>query len=282
MFYDPMIAKLITHAPNRLAAIDAHARALDSYLIEGIQDNIAFLGAVMDEQRFRSGDFTTAYIKEQFPQGFAGTEPSDLEVETIVAAAAYAYVFSSARARRISGQTVARPGTGVRRDWIVILNGDRLGVDIDLEPGGAQVRIGDKVRALTTGWTPGKPVLQGLLDGRPIAVKVRPRPEGFQVRLRGVQKDVIVASPRRAELRAMIPEKQAADTSRLILSPMPGLVVSIDVEQGQPVKAGDGVAVVEAMKMQNIIRAERDGKVVKINVAPKDSVAADEVLIELD
>ena len=124
-------------------------------------------------------------------------------------------------------------------------------------------------------------MLQGAFDGAPFAVKLKTVPEGFVLRLRGVLARAMVTSPRGAELHKRIPQKQKADTSKLIVSPMPGLVVSIDAKPGQDVKAGEGVAVVEAMKMQNIIRAERDGVVAKVNAAPGASVAADEVLLEL-
>jgi propionyl-CoA carboxylase alpha chain len=283
MFYDPMIAKLVTHGPDRLKAIDAQARALDSFVIEGIQDNIPFLGAVMDEPRFRSGDFTTAYIKEQFPDGFNGTVASPEQRDLLAAVAAFAQSVKADRGRKISAQVNAGAIRNGRTEWVVILDREPIPAKIHFEEGGASVAFGEKGKTLhlKSAWAPGMPVVEGELNGVPFAVKIRESAEGYVLRLRGVKVKTIVCSPRAASLHAKIPEKQAADTSKLVLSPMPGLVVSMEVKVGQEVKAGEGVAIVEAMKMQNIIRAERDGVVKAVNAEAGASVAADEVLIEL-
>jgi propionyl-CoA carboxylase alpha chain len=280
MFYDPMISKLITHAPTRLEAIDAQARALDGFLIEGIQDNIPFLGAVMEEERFRSGNITTGYIKEQFPQGFQGVAPGAEQAELLAACASYAHALQAARARQISGQMNGH-GVPATADWVVITAKGAVPVSVHLTHGGAEVSFGERTMPLQTDWRPGKPVMEGEFAGEPFAVKIAPKAEGYALKLRGVSRSALVATPRGAQLRGLIPEKQAADTSKLIVSPMPGLVVSIDVVAGQEVKSGEGVAIVEAMKMQNTIRAERDGVVTKVNFTAGASVAADEVLIEL-
>ena len=154
-------------------------------------------------------------------------------------------------------------------------------VEVDLEPGGARLVLAGKAHTLKTAWGPGDKVMSGVFDGAPFSVKLREQSEGYVLRLRGVAQRLIVASPRGAELHKKIPPKPKADTSKLIMSPMPGLVVSVEVAEGQEVKAGEGVAIVEAMKMQNIIRAERDGVVSKVHVAAGASVAADEVMLEL-
>jgi propionyl-CoA carboxylase alpha chain len=279
MFYDPMIAKLVTHGPTRLEAIDAQAQALDSFLIEGIQDNIPFLGAVMEEAEFRSGDFTTAYIKKQFPEGFKGVAPRPEQAILLAACAAFAEAKKATRARQISGRV---NGGKPQTDWAVILGGEIIPVKVNLEPSGAKLAVaGARAQTFETSWHPGQPVMSGEFDGKPFAVKIASRTEGFRLRLRGISVTAIVTSPRGAALHKLIPEKQPADTSKTVMSPMPGLVVSIDVVAGQEVKVGEGVAVVEAMKMQNIIRAERDGVVKKVNVVAGASVAADEVMIEL-
>ncbi|MBI1251096.1 MAG: acetyl-CoA carboxylase biotin carboxylase subunit [Alphaproteobacteria bacterium] len=281
MFYDPMIAKLVTHGPNRIAAIDAQARALDAFYIDGIQHNIPFLGAVMDETRFRSGDITTAYIKDEFPAGFTGTAPTEAQGRLLIACAAFAQAIHAQRSRATSGQ-VNGVGAEVRQDWVAVQNGDQTPVHVDLTEDGALIAIhGGPLRPFETAWRPGQPVMEGDFEGAPFAVKIRNRPEGYVLQLRGVTARIIIASPRGAALHERIPEKPPADTSKVIMSPMPGLVVSIDVKAGQDVKAGEGVAIVEAMKMQNIIRAERDGVVAKVNVEAGASVAADEVMIEL-
>ncbi|GAM98736.1 biotin carboxylase [alpha proteobacterium U9-1i] len=280
MFYDPMIAKLVTHAPTRIAAIDAQARALDQFMIEGIADNIPFLGAVMEEKDFRKGDITTAYIKQKFPEGFAGVPPSKAQEKLLVACAGFARAFATRRAAQTSGRLNGDAGPG-RRDWVVILDRVHHPVEVDLDDNGANISIDGKFHRLDTQKRPGGRVFEGKFDGEPFAVKMKNEPEGYLLKLRGSTVRALVASPRGAELHKKIPEKQKADTSKLIISPMPGLIVSIDVKEGQEVKSGEGVAVVEAMKMQNIIRAERDGVVKKVHFAAGASVAADEVMIEL-
>ncbi len=280
MFYDPMIAKLVTHGATRLAAIDAQAAALDRFLIEGIADNIPFLGAVMEENDFRKGDFTTAYIKEKFPEGFEGVPPTASQEKLLIACAAIARSFTARRAREISGQ-VNGTAKSWQRDWVVIVGKAHHLTHVDLDDRGADIVIDGKKHRLDTQTRPGARMIEGAFDGAPFSVKISTKPEGYTLRLRGVTFRCLVATPRGAELHQKIPEKQKADTSKLIVSPMPGLVISIDVKPGQDVKSGEGVAVVEAMKMQNIIRAERDGVIGKVHVAAGASVAADEVMIEL-
>jgi propionyl-CoA carboxylase alpha chain len=280
MFYDPMIAKLITHGPTRIAAIDAQAAALDGFLIEGIADNIPFLGAVMEEKDFRKGDFTTAYIKEHFPDGFRGAAATPKQEKLLIAAAAVARSFTARRATQTS-QRLNGPQNAWQRDWVVITGGAHHLTHVDLGEGGADVTIDGKKHRFDTPTRPGARLIEGRFDGQPFAVKIKTAPEGYTMRHRGATLRCMVATPRGAELHKKIPEKQKADTSRLIVSPMPGLVISIDAKPGQEVKSGEGVAVVEAMKMQNIIRAERDGVVKKVCVAAGASVAADEVMIEL-
>jgi propionyl-CoA carboxylase alpha chain len=278
--YDPMIAKLITHGPDRLSAIDAQARALDGFVIEGIQENTPFLAAVMEEARFRSGNFTTAYIGEEFPKGFAGSAPSKFQRDALLAASTFAQAVLTQRASKLGPPQ--RGALGRRRDWVVILDGQAIPVELETGEGGAKVRIdGGPQRQLESAWHPGQILFEGGLDGQAFALQVRPRAEGFALRLRGVRAFAIVASPQAARLRGLIPERPAADTSRLVLSPMPGLVVSMEVKEGQEIKAGEAMAIVEAMKMQNIIRAERDGIVARVHVQAGASVAADEILAEL-
>ncbi len=280
MFYDPMIAKLVTHGPTRIAAIDAQAAALDNFLIDGIADNIPFLGAVMEEKDFRKGDFTTAYIKQKFPDGFDGVPPTAEQQALLIATAAVTRSFTARRARQVSGQ-VNGAGNGWQRDWVVILDKVHHLTHVDLDAAGADVVIDGKKHRFDTATRPGARIVSGKFNGKPFAVKIKTAPEGYTMRLRGVTARALVATPRGADLYKKIPEKQKADTSKLIVSPMPGLVISIDAKPGQEVKSGEGVAVVEAMKMQNIIRAERDGVIAKVHVAAGASVAADEVMIEL-
>ncbi|HEY3695872.1 acetyl/propionyl/methylcrotonyl-CoA carboxylase subunit alpha [Phenylobacterium sp.] len=273
MFYDPMISKLSTWAPDRLQAIDAMGRALEDFHIEGLGQNIPFLAAVMDQERFRSGNLSTNYIKDEFADGFHGTKPTDFQRNLMAAVGCAMHRTLTAR---------AAPQL-VRREWVVVENGDKRLVRLTNGGGAFNVEFvgeGRKLNLTDVVWRPGLPVFRGALDGVNFTAQVKPAAEGFVIRHRAAQAHVLVLTPRSAELHEKLPPKKAADTSKLILSPMPGLVVSLDVAVGQQVSAGQQIAIIEAMKMQNIIRAERDGVVKVVGAAAGDSVAADEVLVE--
>ena len=274
MFYDPMISKLSTWAPTRLAAIDVMGRALEDFHIEGLGQNIPFLAAVMDQERFRSGMLSTNYIKDEFPEGFNGTAPTDFQRDLV---ASVACAMQQIQTKRTAPDMV-------RTEWVVIAGSTTR--HVKLANGGGEYRMtmveDDRTVVLSDiGWRPGDPTFRGRLDGVAFTCAVKPAAEGYFIRHRAASLRVLVLSPRSAELHAKLPPKKAADTSRMILSPMPGLVVSLDVVAGQTVRSGEAVAVIEAMKMQNIIRAERDGVVKSVGAAAGDSVAADEVLLEL-
>ncbi|MDP1738237.1 MAG: acetyl/propionyl/methylcrotonyl-CoA carboxylase subunit alpha [Caulobacter sp.] len=272
MFYDPMISKLCTWGKTRLEAIDGMGRALEDFHIEGLGQNIPFLAAVMDQERFRSGKLATSYIVEEFPNGFDGTTPTGPQIDLLTAAGVAMHRLISRRAGP----------DGVRRDWVVLVGHDQRNVAVD-EAGGVLTLTLDGGRVMTLSnvvWRPGKALFRGKLDGKAFTVTVAPAAEGFVIRHRAARAKVLVLSPRSAELHGKLPEKQPADTSKMIISPMPGLVVSMDVEVGQIVREGEVVCVIEAMKMQNIIRAEREGVVKVVSAKGGDSVAADEVLVE--
>jgi propionyl-CoA carboxylase alpha chain len=273
MFYDPMISKLSTWAPTRLAAIDAMGEALETFHIEGLGHNIPFLVAVMDEDRFRSGQLSTSYIKDEFPEGFHGTAPTPRQTDIQIAAACAMHQVMSER---------AWPGRG-RSDWVVNLGGADHPVRLSLDGDAVSVELTEAGRRLVLSdidWRPGQPVFAATLDGARFSAQVRPAAEGFVIRHRAAEARVLVLTPVSALLHKRLPAKQAADTAKLVLSPMPGLVVSLSVVEGQEVKTGEVVAIIEAMKMQNIIRAERDGTVKVVGPKAGDSVAADEVLVE--
>ncbi|WP_337188972.1 acetyl/propionyl/methylcrotonyl-CoA carboxylase subunit alpha [Phenylobacterium sp.] len=271
MFYDPMISKLSTWGKTREAAIDVMGRALEDFHIEGLGQNIPFLAGVMDQARFRSGKLSTNYIKDEFPDGFHGLPPTDAQRDLMSAVAV-------AMHRRL--QARAAPGS-VRDEWIVVAGPKKMSVLARAVDGGLTLEAdGRKLRLEDIAWRPGEPLFRGNLDGRDFTVSVKPAAEGFVIRHRATTLHVLVLTPRSAELHDKLPPKKAADTSKMVLSPMPGLVVSIDVAAGQEVKTGEVVAVLEAMKMQNILRAERDGTIKAVNVKGGDSVAADEVLVE--
>ncbi len=280
MYYDPMIAKLVTHGKNRDQALDVQAEALDRFHIEGIQDNMPFCAAVMDEKRFRSGNITTAYIKDEFPDGFTGTAPTKHQTTMLTVIAAYVHGVITRRASQITGRM--SPIEALREDWVVVLGDDYVPVSLELGEGEATIKIGKKSHSFVTDWVPGSPLVEGALDGQAVAVKVANQTEGYLVRHRGVRLHALVCTPVAAEMHKRLPEKEKPDLSKLIISPMPGLVVSVDVAVGQEVQEGEAVCIVEAMKMQNIIRAEATGTVKSINVDAGDSVAADQIMVEFE
>jgi len=279
MFYDPMIAKLITHGKDRAAAIATHVKALERLEVKGIQDNSPFLAAVLDQARFQSGKITTGYIKEEFPNGFSGAEASPEVEKVLLAAATYANVLMRTRMSGISGRI--EPARPQRKDWVALVGRKQTPLNITWQMGEAEIEFaGGKKHSLSTGWKPGMSMMELVFDNKTYAVSIATADEGFVLRRLGVEAHVKVCTPAQAEMHARLPEKQKPDTSKLIMSPMPGLVVSVAVKVGQDVKAGEAVCIVEAMKMQNIIRAEADGVVKTVSAAAGASVAADEVLVE--
>ncbi len=282
LFYDPMIAKLVTHAETRDKAIDAQSDALDAFVIDGIRHNIPFLSALMAHPRWRSGKLSTAFISEEFPAGFHPHPPEGERAEVIAAVAAAIDHVLGERKRRISGQV---NGHGVTRESrrAVWLGTHEIALDVKRENGTIAVRFPkkDKVaRHLASDWKPGDPLWSGMIDSHPVAVQVREIPNGFALAYRGVETKAYVYTEREAAYARLMPVKEKADTGKQVVCPMPGLVVSIAVKEGQEVKAGETVAVVEAMKMENVLRAEIDGTVKTIHAKPGDSLAVDAVILE--
>jgi propionyl-CoA carboxylase alpha chain len=282
MYYDPMIAKLCTWAPDRDAAIEAMRVALDSFEVEGIGHNLPFLSAVYDHPRFISGEITTAFIAEEYPDGFEGVTLPEAELRRVAAAAAAMYRVAEIRRTRVSGR-MDNHERKVGGDWVVTLQGEKMPLQIDADRSGATVRFedGGKMR-VESGWTPGQCLAVLDVDGRPLVLKVGKLTGGFRLRTRGADLKVHVRTPRQQQLAELMPEKVAADTSKLLLCPMPGLIVKIDVEVGEEVQAGQTLCSVEAMKMENILRAERKGVIAKINAGPGDSLAVDDVIMEFE
>jgi propionyl-CoA carboxylase alpha chain len=270
IYYDPMIAKLCTHASSRAAAIGAMAEALDAFYIDGIQHNVPFLSAIMGNPRWQSGALSTGFIAEEFPGGFTGQDAAPAITSTLAQVAALLDHIENRRKRRISGQM---NGNGVKFaiDRVVKLGPDWLPVTIS--------EASDQL-AESCGWTPGQPVFSADLGNGRVTVQVRRILNGYRLSYRGVVLNAHVYTLREAELARLMPEKAAADTSRKLLCPMPGLVISIPVEVGQEVKAGEPLAIVEAMKMENILRAERDVTVKAVNARKGDSLQVDAVIME--
>ncbi|MGI9382507.1 MAG: acetyl-CoA carboxylase biotin carboxylase subunit [Methyloligellaceae bacterium] len=286
--YDPMIAKLITHGTDRDAAIDHMARALDAFYIDGIQHNVPFLTAIMQHPRWREGALSTGFIAEEYPDGFAPRTPKGEERDVLCVVAAAIDHISNERRRRIDQQT---HGLTVRFPEGRVVNlgreSQRVRVEGSMDDAPEVTLLtpkGKKRKRFTveTGWWFGDPVWFGRLNGVEVAVQVRPIANGFDLAYRGIHAPAHVYTEREAELAALMPVKEAPDTSKQLLCPMPGLVIAIHVEAGQAVKAGEALCVVEAMKMENILRAERDSVVADIVAKPGDSLAVDAVIMEFE
>ncbi len=282
MFYDPMIAKLCTWGPTRAAAVEGMREALDAFEVEGIGHNLPFLAAVMDHPRFVAGDITTAFIAEEYPDGFAGAELPDERLRLLAAGAAAMHRVSEIRAARISGR-MSHHEREVGADWVVSLAGRDFPLTVLADREGASVRFADgALMRVESDWVPGEPLAVLEIDGIRVVAKVAPIPMGFRMRHRGADLAVKVRTPRQFELAAHMLEKLPPDTSKLLLCPMPGLVVSIAVAEGDEVQEGQALCSVEAMKMENVLRAERRSVVAKINAAPGDSLAVDAVIMEFE
>jgi propionyl-CoA carboxylase alpha subunit len=279
LYYDPMIAKLVTHAKTREAAIDAQADALDAFTIEGIRHNVPFLAAIMQNARWRSGRISTAFIAEEFPKGFERVAPAGGMAHTIAGVAAAIDHVLGERKRKISGQlNVALTRERRRAIW---LGPDEIHADVEHDGGAIAVIFEDGARhLLSSNWIPGTPVWAGTIDGVPVAIHVRAVPNGFELAHRGIEVKTFVYTDREARYARLMPLKKLSGSEKAVRCPMPGLVVLLAVAEGQEVKAGETLAVVEAMKMENILRAERDGTIKTICVKPGDSVAVDAVIME--
>ena len=282
LYYDPMIAKLVTHAPTRAAAIAAQSDALDAFVIDGIRHNVPFLAALMAHPRWQAGKLSTGFIAEEFPDGFHAAAPQGETAKVLAAVAAAVDHVLGERKRRISGQLGGK--TVTRESERAVWLGDKqIRLTVKRENGVIEVRFHDsKVRAsrVVSDWKPGAPVWSGTVDGHPATAQVRTIPNGFALSYRGVETRAYVYTEREAGYARLMPMRKAGDTGKQVVCPMPGLVVSIAVKEGQEVKAGETVAVVEAMKMENVLRAEIDGTVKKINAKPGDSLAVDAVILE--
>ncbi|WP_371037862.1 acetyl-CoA carboxylase biotin carboxylase subunit [Rhodosalinus sp. FB01] len=282
MFYDPMIAKLCTWGHRRLEAIEGMRNALDAFEVEGIGHNLPFLSAVMDHPKFVAGEMTTAFIAEEWPDGFAGVHLPEDQLRRVAAAAAAMYRVAEIRRTRISGR-MDNHERKVGADWVVTLQGADYAARVEADREGATVSFTDgQAHRVSGGWTPGDPLAEMTVDGAPLVMKVAKISGGYRLRLRGADLKVHVRTPRQAELARRMPEKAPPDTSRMLLCPMPGLIMKVDVEVGQEVQEGQALCTVEAMKMENILRAERKAVVAKINAAAGDSLAVDDVIMEVE
>ncbi|MGH6845621.1 MAG: acetyl-CoA carboxylase biotin carboxylase subunit [Methylocella sp.] len=279
--YDPLIAKIVTHAADRTGAIIAQAQALDSFVIEGVANNIAFLAAVMAHKRFRAGELSTGFIAREYPLGFTPLAPEGERAHLFASVAAAADHVMHERARAISGQMRTAHPVRFARACSVVLGKIRHDVSLDDRDEGLAVRFEKNGHAhiCNSDWVPGQPVWNGTIDGERVAVQLRRILNGYNLAHAGFVADAHVYTRREAELALFMPEKKAAGGSKLLRCPMPALVRSISVAAGQAVKSGEPLCIIEAMKMETVLRAERDVTVDKINVKAGDSIAVDAIIM---
>ena len=282
MYYDPMVAKLCTWAPTRLQAIDAMSAALDDFEVEGIGHNLPFLSAVMEHERFRDGRLTTAFIAEEFPEGFTGVAADADSARKLAAIAAVINQTLQKRAVQITG-TMDNHQRVVRNDWVAMIAGHEFALELGANADGSFVKFADGgVSPVNGGWVPGQSHATFVVDGVSMGVKVNLSGTGIRLRWRGIDAVARVRSPRAAELARLMPEKAPPDTSKMLLCPMPGVITSILVQVGDQVESGQALATVEAMKMENTLRAEKRAVVKSIPVKPGQSLAVDEVIMDFE
>jgi propionyl-CoA carboxylase alpha chain len=287
VYYDPMIAKLVTHAPKRLQAIEQMGSALDAFAIDGFRHNIPFLAVLMRNERWKQGRLSTNFIAEEFPESFKPPRPVGEVRDTLVAVAAGIDHLSNDRRRAITQQMHGEK-VCFAETRMVELGEEKLRATVKGNADGSMSvtlggeGTGEKVRQidLVSTWWFGEPVWEGTVNGSPAAVQVRPILNGVLLTSQGVEAQARVFTERETELMAQMPVKAKPDTSKFLLCPMPGLVVSLAVSEGQEVAAGDALCVVEAMKMENVLKAERDAIVAKIRAKPGDSLNVDAVILE--
>ncbi|APR04562.1 acetyl-CoA carboxylase biotin carboxylase subunit [Thauera chlorobenzoica] len=281
MFYDSMIAKLIVHGATREQAIERMRDALNAFVIRGISSNIPFQAALLQHPRFCSGHFNTGFIAEEYPRGFdASMVPHDDPV-LLAAVATFARVRYIERATQIEGQ-LAGHGRKVSREWVVVMAGRQYPVSTRPLAGGLEVIHEGRTYAIVSAWIFGDLLFTGTVNGAPICLQIERRGLRYRIAHFGLQVEPMVMTPRAARLLALMPEKLPPDLSKFLLSPMPGLLREVAVAEGQEVKAGEKLATIEAMKMENVLKAEQDGKVKKIVARPGASLSVDEVIIEFE
>ncbi len=281
MFYDPMIAKLVTYGKDRSEAIARMQDALNAYYIRGVQHNISFLNALMVHPRFNEGRLTTNFIAEEYPDGFdASCVPQD-DPATTIAVAAMVHRGYLDRAAHISGQLPSLERE-VGSDWVVIINGEHHALTASQIHGGCRVEYGGKSYDVISDWELGQPLLHCTINDEPACFQVERDGIWLNLYHSGNQTRAMVVTPRAAEMHSFMLEKEPPDLSRYLISPMPGLLVKLSVEEGEEIKAGGELAVIEAMKMENVLRAVQDVVVSKINVEVGDSLMVDQVIMEFE
>lgn len=279
IYYDPMIAKVATHAPTRVEAVNAMSVALDEFVLSGIKHNVAFLSTLTHNARFREGRLSTGFIAEEFPQGFKSRAMDGAAKRRFVAAAVAGKLARTKRASGISG-TLNGPFHGSEK-FTVTLEAEQFAVtDAFLTGGELFCKINGTDYTAGINWRPGQPMLRLRDEGQEYAIQLVRLPGAYRLSQGGHQVLAAVRAPRAAELSKFMPKRAKADTSKKLLCPMPGLIVSVNVDRGQEVKVGEPLVVVEAMKMENVLLAERDGVIGEIKVRPGDNLALNDVILE--
>jgi propionyl-CoA carboxylase alpha chain len=271
IFYDPMIAKLIAHGATRSIATARLAEALDAFVIRGPLHNIGFLAATIARERFRRGALSTHFIAEEFPEGFAGSAFESNDAAIAVASAAQLI---------LAERDAAIAGAAVPTAFVALLGDERTPLVLGRRNEIITIGVYTATREVTTSWQPGDPLFRATIDGAPVIFQIERHGIGWLVSCGGSVAEIKILPPLAAEALARMPKKEKPDLSRHLLSPMPGLLVSLAVREGQEVREGEELAVVEAMKMENVLRAERDGIVKTLRAKPGDSLTVDQVILE--
>ncbi|SMQ74221.1 propionyl-CoA carboxylase alpha chain [Altererythrobacter xiamenensis] len=281
MFYDPMIAKLVTWGETRDEAADLQIEALDAFRIKGLGHNVDFLSAIMQHPRFRSGELTTGFIAEEYPEGFEGAAASDELKRGLAAIGGVIATADADRARRIEGQLsddLYAPG-----DWAVrigLTEADATHYEVRLEEDAILVD-GEPVD-VSFDYTPGETMIDVQLGEDALTVQLSPTRTGYELTTRGATHNLRILPQRVAHLAGHMIEKEPPDLSKLLICPMPGLLVKLHVGEGEEVQPGQPLATVEAMKMENILRAEKQAVVSKVNAEEGESLAVDAIILELE
>lgn len=283
MFYDPMVAKLITYGENRDQAIGEMRRALDAYYIRGISHNIPFLAAVMANKRFQDGNITTNFIAEEYPDGFSADDLPNDDPATLIVVAAYINQRHAERNAGITGQVSDHP-LEIAESWVAVCGDDHTPFDIEFDGvnGDYIVAIGDRSYGVVSDWKIGDPLFVGEIDGAPVCVQIDIEGVGYKLAANGIQRHFKVMLPRVAELQKLMPFKAPPDMSNFLLSPMPGLLVKVSVEEGQTVQPGEELCILEAMKMENVLKCESKGVVKKIHAEQGANLSVDAIIIEFE
>jgi propionyl-CoA carboxylase alpha chain len=281
LYYDPLMAKVIAHGVSRAEAIQHMRTALAEFYIKGVSHNMSFLSALVAHPRFLEGRLSTAFIAEEYPNGFHAEEVAPADVALLVAVAAAVHHQSAERATRLAGRT---RGLEIQaaRDWVVLLGEDEYAVVVQADGAVHRVILDGESFEVHSDWRPGRPLFRGTFNGVPVCLQVEPEGIGYRISHGGSRVLAKVLTPRAAELYRLTPHKPPADLSPFLLSPMPGLLLRVSVKVGDQVRAGEELAIIEAMKMENVLRAARDGKVKSVLAQPIASLAADQPILEFE